>query len=290
MRLVDLVIGGLVYGSIYALITSGLVLIYRSSRVLNFSHGSLASVAGFVALSAATTAHVALPVALLIAVGVGVGGALLVEATIAWPLREARPMTIVVATLGAALTIDGAVQLIWGHTVRLMPPLVPGVAFSAADFNVTWQKLIIVGATIAAVGGVSLVVKTTSLGIALRAASENPVTAALLGTNLRVVSLVSWAIGGLLTGLAAFLIAPEVSMTPTTFTTLMIQSFVVIVLAGFTSIMGAVVGGFVTGISLNLWLGYGVSNMPNVFLFALLLVALLARPNGLFGQSETTRL
>ena len=93
-------------------------------------------------------------------------------------------------------------------------------------------------------------------------------------------------IGGGLGGLAAILVAPQVSLTPDALSGIMVQGFAAVVLAGFTNLLGAVLGGFITGIALNLFSAYVVSDMPNTFLLVLLLLVLLVRPHGLFGRAE----
>jgi branched-chain amino acid transport system permease protein len=128
------------------------------------------------------------------------------------------------------------------------------------------------------------------MGISMRAASENRIIASLLGVNLRLVSCVSWGIGGALGAVAAILIAPQISLTPDQLTIVVIQGFLAVVLAGFTNIGAAVVGGFITGVGLNLFSGLVVSDMPSIFLLALILIVLLIRPHGLFGKKETVRL
>jgi len=158
-----------------------------------------------------------------------------------------------------------------------------GIAVSQA------QGLMVV-TTLVVVGILWAFFKFTSIGIAMRAASENRVIASLLGVNLRVVSLASWGIGGALGAIAAVLVAPQVSLTPDQLTAVVIQGFLAVVLAGFTNIWAAVVGGFITGVSLNLFAGLVVSDMPSIFLLGLILVVLLIRPHGLFGKKETVRL
>jgi branched-chain amino acid transport system permease protein len=124
----------------------------------------------------------------------------------------------------------------------------------------------------------------------MRAASEDPRLAALLGVSPNVVALVSWGIGGALAGAAAILVAPDIALTPDAFTVVLIQSFAAVVVGGFTSMLGAVVGGYLVGIGLNLFSFYIESALPSTFILALVLVVLVVRPHGLFGHGETVRL
>lgn len=287
MRIVQLIIAGLVTGSVYALVASGLVVIYRASGVLNFAQGTMAAVAAFLVLSLSVqSSTLPLGLAALVAVLAATALAVAVEVVVIWPLRQAPPLTGIVATLGISLILGGAIQMIWGPSVKLVPPLLNGVSFSIASYNISWQKLLIVVASLATVGIVSLVLNRTTFGIAMRASNENASVSALLGINLRLTSLASWAMAGALAGTGAVLVSSEISLTPDVFETILIQSFVAFVLAGFTSIVGAVVGGYLVGISTNLFAGYVAQDLRQTFLLGLVLLVLLVKPAGLFGRHE----
>jgi branched-chain amino acid transport system permease protein len=287
VRIVQLIIAGLVTGSVYALVASGLVVIYRASGVLNFAQGTMAAVAAFLVLSLSVqSSTLPLGLAALVAVLAATALAVAVEVVVIWPLRQAPPLTGIVATLGISLILGGAIQMIWGPSVKLVPPLLNGVSFSIASYNISWQKLLIVVASLATVGIVSLVLNRTTFGIAMRASNENASVSALLGINLRLTSLASWAMAGALAGTGAVLVSSEISLTPDVFETILIQSFVAFVLAGFTSIVGAVVGGYLVGISTNLFAGYVAQDLRQTFLLGLVLLVLLVKPAGLFGRHE----
>jgi len=288
VRVAQLILAGLVTGSVYALVASGLVVIYRASDVLNFAQGTMAAVAAFLMLSLSVqSSTLPLGLAAIVAVLAAIVLALVVEVAVIWPLRRSPPLTGIVATLGVSLIIGGAIQMIWGPSVKLIPPLLDGVAFSITSFNVSWQKLLIIVASLAALGVVSLVLNRTTFGIAMRAANENPSVSSLLGINLRLTSLASWAMAGALAGTGAVLVSSEISLTPDVFEAILIQSFVAFVLAGFTSIVGAVLGGYIIGITTNLFAGYVAQDLRQVFLLVLVLVILLVKPTGLFGRDES---
>jgi branched-chain amino acid transport system permease protein len=286
----QLIIAGIVSGAIYALIAVGLVVIYKSSHVLNFAHGHVSAVAAFVAFSLLVDKEMAIPIAIFIAIAVSIFVSLLMERTVIAPLAEERPLTLVVATLAVSMIISGCLILIWGPSPKEFPPLIQGRLFTASGITVSKAQGLMVATTLVVVGMLWAFFKFASIGIAMRAASENRTIASLLGVNLRVVSFVSWGIGGALGAIAAVLVAPQLSLTPDQLTTVVIQGFLAVVLAGFTNIGAAVVGGFITGVSLNLFSGLVVSDMPSIFLLGLILVVLLIRPHGLFGKSETVRL
>jgi branched-chain amino acid transport system permease protein len=286
----QLIIAGIVSGAIYALIAVGLVVIYKASHVLNFAHGHVSAVAAFVAFSLMVDQGMAIPVAVPLSIFVSILVSLGMERVVIAPLAEERPLTLVVATLAVSMIISGIIILVWGPSPKEFPPLISGALFTVSGITVTKAQGLMVITTLLVVAVLWAFFKFTIIGVAMRAASENRVIASLLGVNLRLVSLTSWGVGGALGALAAVLVAPQVSLTPDQLTTVVIQGFAAVVLAGFTNIGAAVIGGFITGVSLNLFSGFVVSDMPSTFLLGLLLVVLLIRPHGLFGRSETVRL
>lgn len=286
----QMVVSGLVSGAIYALMAVGLVVIYKTSRVLNFGHGHISAVAAFVSFTLLTSSGFHWPLALAIGVIASMILSLVTELAVVKPFRGQRPLTIVVGTLGIALILTGFITLQWGPNPRLYPPAVTGVAFSIFGLSVTAAQALMVGVTLAIIVTIAAFFRFTQIGLSMRAAAESQTVATLLGVNLKLISVVSWGLGGALGGLAAVLIAPQVALTPDSLSSIMVQAFMAVVLAGFTNLLGAVVGGFITGVAINLFAGYVVSDMPNTFLLVMLLVVLLIRPHGLFGNAEVTRL
>jgi branched-chain amino acid transport system permease protein len=286
----QLIVSGIVSGAIYALIAVGLVVIYKASHVLNFAHGHISAVAAFVAFSLLTTKGMASPFAIPLAICVSILISLIMEWLVIAPLADERPLTLVVATLAVSMILSGVMILVWGPSPKEFPALVQGHLFTVSGITVSSAQGIMMAVTLVFVTALWAFFRFSSMGISMRAASENRIIASLLGVNLRLVSCVSWGIGGALGAVAAILIAPQISLTPDQLTIVVIQGFLAVVLAGFTNIGAAVVGGFITGVGLNLFSGLVVSDMPSIFLLALILIVLLIRPHGLFGTKETVRL
>jgi branched-chain amino acid transport system permease protein len=286
----QMVVSGLVTGAIYALIAVGLVVIYKASSVLNFGYGQISAVAAFVSFSLLTSHGASWPVAMVVGMSMSTILSLATEFAVVRPFRGQRPLTIVVGTFAVALILAGLITLEWGADPRLYPPMITGNAFSVAGLSVTAAQTLLVVVTLGVIFLIAGFFKFTRIGLSMRAAAENQTVATLLGINLHVVSIVSWGVAGALGGLAAVLIAPQVILTPDSIGTIMVQAFMAVVLAGFTNLLGAVVGGFITGVALNLFAGYVVSDMPNTFLLLMLLAVLLVRPHGIFGKAEVMRL
>lgn len=290
MFLLQLIVSGFVSGAIYALMAVGLVVIYKASHVLNFGHGHISALAAFVSLTLLSSYGVGWPLAALAGILVSILLSLLTELMVVRPFRGERPLTIVVGTLGVTLILSGLITLAWGPYPRLYPPIMSGTAFSLSGFTVTASQAILLAVTLIVIVAIALLFKFTRIGLSMRAAAGSQSVATLLGIDLKLVSVLSWGLGGALGGLSAIMIAPQVSLTPDSFGSIMVQAFMAVVLAGFTNLLGAVIGGLITGVALNLFAGYVVSDMPQTFLLFMLLVVLMIRPNGIFGKSEVTRL
>jgi branched-chain amino acid transport system permease protein len=285
-----LIVAGIVTGCIYALLATGLVVVYRATNVLNFAYGYIVAVPAFLAQAIARSAGIPILVAALPAIMIGIVIGVAVERLAVRPLAGERPLVIVVATLGMALVMEGIITRLWGGKTTEFPTLVRGTAFRVSGFTVSYDQLLLVLVSIGVILAVAAFFQFTGSGLAMRASSNNPEVAQLVGVNPNLVSLVAWVIASAIGGVAAILVSPQVSLGPDVFNGLMIQGFVSVVLAGFSSIAGAVIGGLICGIGLNLFLGYVSTTIPNTALFVLLLAVLLVRPNGLVGKVQNVRL
>lgn len=285
-----LIVAGVVTGCIYALLATGLVVVYRATNVLNFAYGYIVAVPAFLAQAIARDTGWPILLAAIPAVAIGIAVGVVVERVAVRPLAGERPLVIVVATLGMALVMEGIITRIWGGKTTEFPTLVHGTAFRVAGFSVSYDQLLLVLVSLAVILAVASFFQFTSAGLAMRASSNSPEVAQIVGVNPNKVTLLSWIVASAVGGIAAVLVAPQVSLSPDVFNNLMIQGFVSVVLAGFSSIAGALVGGLVCGIGLNLFEGYVTTTVPNTALFVLLLVVLLVRPNGLFGKAQSVRL
>ena len=238
--MVDVIISGIVQGIYYALLSLGIVLIYRQSRVLNFAHGSIATFAGYIAY-AALSAGAPYWLAASCAIISGILAALIVEAVVVRPLSGESEHTIAIGTIGAGLMIIGGVALAFGTTQVALPPPIGGEAIGlpVGSVRIGGHQLLAVVVTLSLGAIVLLVLEFTRLGIALRAASEGAVTAEMLGVNVVQMRGVVWGTSGALAAIAALLIVPDHYLDPNFITDFMISAFVAVVLGGLESIVGS---------------------------------------------------
>ncbi len=282
--------GGLVAGFLYALGALGLVMIFKCSRVVNFSHGNVAGLASFLVygFSTGTILSLSWGSAVLLALLVVVAIAGLSYALIA-PIIFESDLTSTIATLGIGLIAQGAVQLLFGADIVSLDLPLPRWSASVLGLRVTAYDIAIIATASIIIGLLFLVVERTKLGVAFRAVSANPFAAEVCGLNLRSVQLFAWVVAALLGVVAALLIVPTTFLSSTTVASFMLQAFAAAVIGGFSSMPGAAVGGIVLGMIVNLFSFYVSSEFGSTFLLVVILATLNIFPNGLLQRQVSSR-
>lgn len=285
----QLVLAGLGFGGIYGLAALGLTLIYKTSNVVNFAYGAMATVVAMVVWT--LQAKAGLPIAVAWVLAVAAGGLIGAACELLFMRRVQASATIVsvVMTLGLLLLTEGITGVAWGYGPKAVPPVLGGPSVTFGQFSLSRNDLFVVGLTVVLGLVLYAFYERTRLGLAVRAVAVDPEVAALMGISRRWVVALSWAAGIAVTGVAATLAAPSVGLTPNFMDSIAVFAFSAAVLGGFGSLLGAVVGGFLVGILSNLVAGYLSSNLQLTLMFALIVVVLYLRPDGLFGRAERAR-
>ena len=285
-------VSGLSIGALYALVALGLVLIYRSTRVLNFGHGDVATVGTFIAftlLSHHVSGAIAFPLALIS----GAVLAMVFYFVILIPAqrRNATLLGQIILTVGLSLIIQGLVSHFWGTEPQSFP-------FPLSDTK-TWkvyQDVVIselsLGALVIGLIGcflLFLLVQKTRLGLAMRATSENLPAAQTLGIPTRRVLSLSWGLAALLGVLAGLFLAPALLLDPFFMMEPFLKGFAAAILGGLNSLPGAIVGGLILGVAESLAGGYITVAFKNTLAFVVIIGVLLIRPEGLLGEEFIER-
>jgi branched-chain amino acid transport system permease protein len=288
--LLSLIWAGTVAGCLYALGALGLVMIFKCSRVVNFSHGNVAGLAAFLVYGFSTGSLLQLSwgSAVLLALVIIVALAALTYALIA-PLIFESELTSTIATLGIGLIAQGIIQLLFGADIVSMDLPIPNWHMTLLGQRITSYDLTILAATGVIVSGLFLVIDKTRLGIAFRAVSANPFAAEICGLSLRSVHVFAWVVAAALGVTAALLIVPTTFLSSTTVSSFMLQAFAAAVVGGFSSLPGTVLGGIVVGILVNLFSFYVSPEFSNTFLLCVILVTLNIFPNGLLERGTGSR-
>ena len=284
------VVSGLASGGVYASLALALVIIYRSTGVVYFAQGEMATFASFIAWSLMN--HMSYWPAFALTCGIAFAGGVLVERVVIRPVEGSSVLTIVIVTLGLALVFNGASSWIWGAQVKnfdspfsTRPIHVAGVAFSLQDIGIIAVSLILVFL-------LWLLFQFTKVGLALRAAAFNPAASRYVGIRVGWMLALGWGLAAMLGAVAGMMAAPVVFLDPNMMLPILLYAFASAVLGGLDSPLGAVVGGLLFGVLLNLVSAYsdfvdGTLKLP-VGLVVILLV-LLVRPSGLLGHREARR-
>ena len=282
--IIGLVWAGIVSGCLYAMGAIGIVLIYKSSNVVNFAHGNLAGLAAFLVFgfTAGTFANMAWGPAVLLTLAIMVAIMAISYFLIA-PLVFKSDLTSTIATLGVGLIAQGATQLMFGSNVVSLELPLPAWRMQVGPVRVGAYDVAVLAVTAVAIGLLYLLIERTRIGVAFRAVSANPFASRVCGLNLRRVHLFSWVVAGLLGLVASLLIVPTTFLSSTSVASFMLQAFAAAVVGGFSSLPGAGLGGILIGVLMNLLSFYVSAEFNNSYLLLVMLLVLNVFPKGVLA-------
>ncbi|MHB1405858.1 MAG: branched-chain amino acid ABC transporter permease [Desulfitobacteriaceae bacterium] len=286
---VQLLLGGITQGSIYALIAIGFVTTYNVTGVINFAQGEYAMVSALTMISL-TGAGVSFWLALIVSVLISIVISALLERFCVNPARRAgSDLTLIMITLGADIVIRGIGLLVWGSNPQALPPFTAGGPLNLLGVAVQLQSLWIFGVSMALVVVIYIFFNRSLLGKALRACMMDKVAARLMGIRPIRMSMLAFTLSAAMTGLAGITMAPATLAIYDMGLMLGIKGFVAAVIGGLTSPMAAIAGGFLLGIIESLGAGLLPSGYKEAVAFGVLLIVLFVRPNGLLGVISSKR-
>ncbi len=293
----EVLIAGLLSGVMYALVAIGFVLIYKASGVFNFAQGAMVFFAALTCVGIIDKFGVSLWLAIPMTIVVMIALGLAIERVVLRPLVNQPEITLFMATIGLAFFIEGLAQLLWGSQVhRLDLPIadVP-IQFLMDKFNIIVSQFDVVAAGICAlmVTALALMFAKTKVGRALRAVADDHQAALAVGIPLQQIWAVVWSVAGLV-ALVAGLLWGSRNGVQFALTFIALKALPVLILGGFTSVPGAIVGGLIIGASEKLaevYIGPMVGGgIEGWFPYVLALLFLLVRPEGLFGEKIIRRI
>jgi len=288
---VQQIVSGLATGSIFASLALALVLIYRSTNVVNFAQGEMAMFTTYVAWALMDRGLSYWPAFVLTLLIAFAGGATL-ERTIIRPFERKPPLAIVIVTIGLLITFNGAAGWIWGAEVKPFDSPFPNTTWEIGDVAISSQDVGVFCVCIVTVLALWAFFNLTSLGLAMRATAINPTASRLVGVRVGWMLALGWGLAAVLGAVAGMMAAPTVFLDPNMMLVVLIYAFAAAVLGGIDSPVGAVVGGLTLGVVLNLIGRYVEFIGPELRLptaLLILLAVLLIRPQGLFGHAVVRR-
>ena len=283
---------GVVTGCVYALVALSLVIVYKSTDVVNFAGGELLMLGGYFGLLALVffEMHYALMFVAVVVAMYAVGAAF-ERITLGTVIgrrysknADADLVPLVVATIGLGYVLKGAVRVVpYTEEVRRLPPLMSGPPVFLGDVILQQQDIAIIVVTVIVMAALTLFFGWSRTGKALRATSQNPRAAALIGIPVKSMRMIAWGLAAALAGIAGILLSPKLLMTPDMGNVVML-AFAAAIIGGFTSLMGCVVGGIILGVVQN-FVGIFISPQAmSVTPFVVIMLILVLRPQGLFGE------
>lgn len=278
--MLQLIISGLTNGSLYALVALGYVLIYKATSVLNFAQGEMVMLGGYLALISYTFLKLPYPVVFLFTIFMAALAGILIERLVYRPMIKSPIFTIIIATIALGSLLRSSVRVAVGDVVLAFPSFFSPVPLKIGSILISPQNFWIIVLT-ASFMVILYLYFGTRMGKAMRATQQKKHIAPLMGINVKKVFSLSWAISSALGGAAGVLMAPLLGVSPD-MGTIAIKAFAAAILGGFTSMPGAIVGGFLLGIIENLAGAYISSAMKDITAFVVLILILMIKPTGLF--------
>lgn len=290
-RFVLFTVNGMASGAIYASVALALVIIWRTTRVLNFAQGSQAVASAYVAWQITDwTGSFWLGFVAALVSGLVIGA--LMQVTIFRGAEALPPLTTIIVGIGALILIEAVLGMVFSpERIRTLDHAFSTTKLRIGDFPLaSWQDLFILGAVLASMAALGYVMTRTTLGLKMRAAAFAPETARLMGVKVSRMLTLGWALAGLAGALAAVLVIPRAAeLVPQAMTGVFVLGFVVAVIGGLDSPIGAVVAGLATGLVLSYVGGYVSASLMDPAAFVLLMVVLLVKPEGLFASAQARR-
>lgn len=278
---------GLAQGSLYALMALGMILIFKTTDVVNFGQADMTMFSAFVAFTLVVGYQLPFWVASVGAMAFGFLLGVVVERLALRPARNAPLISLLIVSLGVALVLNAIASWIWGYDPKPMPYAISGPPLMLGDVFIKRHDLVIFAAALVLSLSLFAALKFTKIGTAMRAAAQNKLAARLMGIPVARISALSWGIGGLLGAVAGVLISPIVFLDLHVMIFVMIKGFAAAVLGGFTSLPGAIVGGLIVGLFESLLIAVPIeviNQLKETLVFVLIVVLLAVRPQGLLGE------
>jgi branched-chain amino acid transport system permease protein len=284
------VVIGLSNGGIYASLALAIALIYRATRVVNFAQGEMAMFTTFIAWALIERG---LPywAAFFATLAIAFAGGVAVERTLIRPVQRRPALTAVMVTIGLLIALNGAAFWIWGGEPKSFPSAFSTRTIDVGGVLISVQDVGTIAVTVGAVILLALFFRYTKLGLALRAAAVNPDESRLVGIRVGWMLALGWGLAAVLSAVSGMLVAPTLFLDPNFMRPVLLYAFAAAVLGGLDSPVGAVVGGLLLGLGLELVVTYvdALAPLQLPVALTLILVVLLFQPTGLFGRQAVTR-
>jgi branched-chain amino acid transport system permease protein len=290
-ELANLIVGAVVLGCIYALTGVGFVLLYRATGVVSFAQGSFMLLGALLFYTLTQDAHWSLyPSMVVVVVLLAVIGFLAFQAVFG-RVAAAEPFQISVATIALSAVATAAIQLIWGSGDRQLPRLISFATIKLpGNLAVTRVTILTLALAVVICGALVVTLRTTRLGLQMRAVADTAVVATTLGVNVRRIAAISWALAAAAAAVAGVVYSLGTDVSPSSIPDLGLMVFPAVLLGGLDSIGGALLGGIILALAQSAAVTVFGAAWSEITGYALLMVVLVVLPSGIFGRREAIRL
>lgn len=285
------VVSGLATGGIYASLALALVMIYQATDVVNFAQGEMAMFSTYLAWSLMNHG-LSYWLAFALTVTIAFVGGLAIQRLIMRPVENAPILTIVIVTLGLLVIFNSVAGWIYSYIIQPFPSPFPTTAIRIGNVVFGPHDLGAIGVTLVLLILLYVFFRFTSLGLAMRAAAQNPASSRLVGIRVGWMLALGWGLAALVGAVAGMMVAPVIFLEPNMMSGILIYAFASATLGGFTSPGGAVLGGFLVGVIENLagtYISFIGTDLKLTVALVLIILVLLVKPSGLFGRAILRR-
>ncbi|MDV6012087.1 branched-chain amino acid ABC transporter permease [Haloechinothrix sp. LS1_15] len=279
---------GLSNGAILALAALGFVLIYKATRVINFAQGHFLLVGAYAFYAAIVILGLHWTLAILVAIAFAAVIGLIVERFVLRPMIGEEAISVIMVTIGLSSILAGGVQVFFGTSPRETPQFLPTGALSIADATIPWSRVTAIVVAAVVLIAFSIFFTRTRHGIAMRAVADDQQAALTMGISVRKVFAMAWALAAVTAVIGGILLA-DLSGVSAGLAGFGLIVFPVVILGGLDSVPGTIVGGVIIGLLVQYTAGYIGGGLEQIIPFIVLILILMVRPYGLFGQTRIER-
>ena len=286
------VVSGLASGAVYGSLALAIVLIHRATGVINFAQGEMATFSTYIAWTLTTNHGFSYWPAFVVTLVISFVGGFGVHQAVIRPVERGPQIRVVIVTIGLLLLVNGLMTWIWSGEVRAVPSPFPARTIDIGGVAISIQDIGTLGVSLGTVAVLWAFFQFTKVGLAMRAAAVNPEEARLVGVRVPWMLGLGWGLAAVLGAIAGMLTAPSVFLDPNMMLAVLIYAFAAAVLGGIDSPVGAVVGGLLLGVGLNLfgtYIDFVGADLRLPVALLVILVVLLLRPAGLFGKPQVKK-
>jgi len=285
-QVLQLLLAGVAQGCVYALVALGFVLIYKATETVNFAQGDLMMLGAFFALTAGVIWEWPYWATIVFAVAAMAAAGMLIERLVLRPVLGQPAFTVVMVTIGVGYVLRGAVTMVpgWGTDTYTLPTPFSEDVFKIGEVIFAVQQVAVIGMTAALCAVLYLFFRFSKLGVAMQATSQNQLAAAYMGIPVRRVNMMIWGLSAGVAAFAGILLAP-VTFVHSNMGFIGLKAFPAAVVGGFGSVPGAIVGGLIIGLVESFAGRYMPEGFKDVAAYVVVLVVLLVKPSGIFGET-----